>query len=144
MDEGGYVNTLVPKHPDYASAMVALTAASDLLALARDKLAHDDIEGAIESSRDAIRLASSAILYRDGYVSGSLEDTEDYISKKYPGVFPVGDWDRIEITASPRVTLYKMVLSAMGKIRPPDRSVAEEAVVIADTFIRTARHELIS
>lgn len=142
MDEGGYASALVPKHPDYGSAIVAISAASDLLALAREKLAREDAEGAMEGSRDAIRLASSAILFRDGYVSGSLEDTADYIAKKYPGLFPIEGWERIEIASSPRVTLYKMFLSAMGKIKKPGRESAEEAIITAETFIESARSEL--
>jgi hypothetical protein len=142
MNEGAYVTSLIPKKPDYASALIALNAASDLLESAREKLLHDDLPGALESSRDAIRMATSALLFRDGYVAASLEATADYLSKKYPGIFPLGEWDIVEVAASGRITLYKFLLSAMGKLKKSDRQEADRAVETAETFIQTARMEL--
>jgi hypothetical protein len=142
MNEGAYVSSLVPKKPDYASALIALNAASDLLESARERMGHEDPQGALENSRDAIRLASSAILFRDGYVAGSLEDTANYISKRYPGVFPLSDWDVIEVAASGHVSLYKLLLLAMGKIKKNDKDDASKAITTAEAFIASARSEL--
>ncbi|HSB47699.1 MAG TPA: hypothetical protein VLD37_06830 [Candidatus Bilamarchaeum sp.] len=142
MTEGAFASSLVPKKPDYASALIALNAATDLLESAREKMTHDDLPGALENSRDAIRLASSALLFRDGYVAGSLEDTASYLSKRYPGVFPLADWDTLEVAASGRVTLYKLLLSAMGKIKKDAREEAGRALTTAEAFISSARSEL--
>src|SRR4030042_4431011 len=82
--------------PDPSSAIFALRAASDSLASASELYDRKDYQEAFERSRDAIRLVSSALMFRDGCICGTLEASAPSLLERYPGMFPVGEWERIE------------------------------------------------
>jgi hypothetical protein len=72
----------------------------------------------------------------------SLEETAGYLSRKYPGAFPLADWDMIEVSATGHTTLYQLLLRAMGKIKKPGREEADKALSIAEAFIQKASSEM--
>ena len=143
MDEGGYVSGPLRTQPDMASAVFALERASYMLESARERFGRRDYPGAFEESRNAIRMASSAMLFRDGYVSENLETTVSYLVQRYPGAFPVEEWQRLEdVPMEDTPGLYNMILGAMGKIKKTGEQEAMEAMALADAFIGSARAEM--
>jgi len=131
---------LVAGMPDPAGATAALATASDLLESARDCYARGDYATAFTDARDCMRMASSAILMRDGYVATTLEASVAYLESRYAGKVPVDSWERME-TAFPGETIGVMnaLMSALGKSRKPDRENTGEALGAAERFLASAR-----
>jgi HEPN domain-containing protein len=131
-----------PPAPDAASAAHAFDLAADMLSLAKELFSEGDLQAALQHSRDSMRLASSAILFRDGYVTDDFDKTVRYLSRRYDSIFPLRDWERVEMTYLGTGGLYNMILKAMGKQRKSDREMVAEALSIAERFVETARMEL--
>jgi uncharacterized protein (UPF0332 family) len=131
---------LVVSRPNPVGAVMALDAAADLLASAADKLAMGDYEGAFSDARNSMRLASSALLLRDGYVAVTLEATVSYLEERYTGMVPMESWMEME-TAFPGETAGIMgrLLGALGKNKRIDRESTEQALAAARSFLRSAR-----
>jgi hypothetical protein len=143
MEEGPGLADAATVAPDWASALNALSLATDMLILAQERFSRGDYSGAFEYSRNAIRMASSSLLFRDGILSGSLEATVAHLMKHYPGVFPVDEWQRLEvIPATDSPGLYNMILSAMGKLKKTGEQEAKEAMKVAGSFITSANSEM--
>jgi hypothetical protein len=143
MEEGGYVSAPVRTQPDMASALFALELASGMLDSARERFARQDYNGAFEESRNAVRMASSAILFRDGYVSDNLESTVSYLLQRYPGAFPVEGWQGLEdIPLEDTPGLFNMVLSAVGRLKKAGEQEASEALALAAAFVESAWAEM--
>ena len=137
------VAELSRKQPDTVGAMLAIDAAIGILVSAKERLAHDDFEEAFLEAKHAMRMASSALLIRDGYLAASLDATVIYLSDKYPGMVPVGEWHEIEN----RVTgegpgLLNLVVRLMGKTRKVDEADARSAVMLAGRFIASVNRIL--
>jgi uncharacterized protein (UPF0332 family) len=131
---------LVVIRPNPVGAVMALDAAADLLASASDKLAREDYEGAFSDARNSMRLVSSALLLRDGYVAVTLEATTSYLEERYTGLVPVEPWREME-TAFPGETAGIMgrLLSTLGKNKRIDLESTEQALATARSFLRSAR-----
>jgi hypothetical protein len=143
MEEWAHTAGLARKNPDVAGALYAVTLAGDLLESAGDKFSRKDYPGAFEDSRNAMRLASSALLLRDGYVSDSLETTISYLFQRYPGELPLDEWHRFEEAAyGSGYGLYFMILKAMGKVKKTGEQEAYEAMSTAMAFINSTRAEM--
>lgn len=130
------VAELARKQPDTVGAMLAIDAALGILASAKERLGRDDYGEAFLEAKHAMRMASSALLIRDGYLAASLDATVLYISDKYPDRVPVEQWREIES----RVTgegpgLLNLVIRLMGKVKEPDEADARSAVMLAGRFI---------
>ncbi|MCI0503388.1 hypothetical protein L0Y65_01605 [Candidatus Micrarchaeota archaeon] len=129
--------------PDRISAMNALALASDLLASAQERYARNDFSGAFEDSLNSVRAASAALLMQDGYVGDSLDATTAFLQKRYPGIFPVEEWLRLENTPIENGPgLYNMIFSAMGKFKKSREQVARQAIRVAGVFISAAQSEM--
>ncbi len=129
--------------PDHASALFALDAAAGLLALAHNHMQRGEFKSSLVESRNAIRMASSALLFRDGIVADSLDTALQYLLRKYPGLLPLEGWQRLESLPdedAPR--LYNLLLSAMGRLKKTGEQEAKEALGIAELFIGSARAEM--
>ncbi|MFN7991242.1 MAG: hypothetical protein U0R44_03730 [Candidatus Micrarchaeia archaeon] len=142
MDEGGYVARSVRVAPDLASAIYALDLASDTLRDAKEKFTSHDLQGALDGSRDAIRIASSALMFRDGYVTADFDRTVRFLRSKYDDQLPLRAWERVEMAYLGEGGLYNMLLVALGKERKSDDDLVSEALSVAETFIIKARKEL--
>jgi len=143
MEEGLGFGEAAIVSPDRASAQNALRLASDLLSISRERFAEGDYPGAFEQSRNAIRMASAALLFKEGYLSDSLDATTAFLLKRYPGVFPVQEWLGLEsMPAEGAPGLYNMILSAMGKIKKTGAQEAKEAILVAESFFMSAESEL--
>jgi len=130
------VAELARKQPDTVGAMLAIDAASGILASAKERLAHDDFEEAFLEAKHAMRMASSALLIKDGFLATSLDATVHYISDKYPDMVPVEQWREMES----RITgegpgLLNLVIRLSGKTRKAGEADARSAVLLAGRFI---------
>lgn len=142
MDKGDILET-ARSAPDSARAILAVRLASDVLDAARQRYELKDFEGALESSRDSVRLSSSALLFRDGYISDTLDGTLDYLSHRYPGVFPLEGWRRMEsaIVGGGR-GLYAILMEAFGKAKKAGEEDARDAIAVASAFLKSAQSEM--
>ena len=138
MEEAGYPIEPVPLGKDLASAVLALDLASSLLDIARERFLRGDYHGSLEQSRDAIRVASSAMLFKDGYISASFESTLNYFLKNYPGAFPLDEWRGLE-TAYTQYGLFSMIMKALRKEKKAGEDEASAAIAAASAFINSAR-----
>ena len=59
--------------PDAAQAIAAVTVADELLTSASERLNSDDFGNSFEDSRGSIRVAVSALMFRDGVIAQTLE-----------------------------------------------------------------------
>jgi hypothetical protein len=120
----------------------AMALAGDLLSAAKERYSSGDLQSALEGSRDAIRVASSAILFRDGYITDDFDKTVRYLSRRYDGLFPLRDWERVEMTYLGEGGVYNMLLRMMGMRRRSDSEMVRAALDVAERFIETTRREL--
>ncbi|MEW6748226.1 MAG: hypothetical protein AB1295_00775 [Candidatus Micrarchaeota archaeon] len=132
------------RNPDHSSAMVALSAASDALATAKGLYGERRFQEAFESSRDAIRLVSSALMFRDGCICGTFGSSQAYLLERYPGMFPLEAWRRIEMFqddygSGPMAAISRI----LGKARTAGETEANEALRAATMFVDSARNELV-
>jgi len=129
--------------PDFASAVLALDLASNMLDQAKEKFERGDFAGSMEDSRNAVRVATSAILFKDGFVSDSFESTLNHLLKNYPGAFPLEEWRKLEISAPENgYGLYHMMVVALRMVKKADEDEAGKAIAIAAMFINSARAEM--
>ena len=125
--------------PNPAAALLAMSAASDSIGAARERLARGDFHGSFVDSKNAIRFTSSALLLREGFVSDTAEGVAAYLASSHPGRFPTEEWlelERIPDDDSPG--LYNMLLSAMGRLKKAGEQEAIHALSDAESFIAAA------
>jgi HEPN domain-containing protein len=128
------------KEPDMASAVFAIQSASELLNSARMKLSHKSYQDAFRDSKSAIQMASSALLFRDGYIASTLEASVLYLTERYPGRLPVEEWHRLEnILSGEGPGLLNLILRLTGKGRQTSEKEASHAVGIAQKFLDAAK-----
>ena len=131
---------LVVMQPDPLGAIAVLGTASDLLESARGGFARGDYEAAFTDARDSMRISSSAILIRDGYVATTLDATVSYLEERYAGTLPLDSWEQME-TAFPAETMGVMgrLIGSLGKNKKPDKENTEHALAVAGAFLSSAR-----
>ncbi|MFH0737643.1 MAG: hypothetical protein V1827_03750 [Candidatus Micrarchaeota archaeon] len=134
---------LSKRDPDPAGAIFALKIAAEHLSSASASFSSKEFHIAFESSKNAIRLASSAVMARDGYISGTLDGTIGYLLQRYPGAFPLERWEHVEsLRIDSGSGLYVMLMGSLGKLKKAGEQDAKEALAIASAFLETARAEL--
>lgn len=114
-------------------AIYAISIAHDLLLSAQENASKSSFEEAIIESRDSMRIASSAILFRDGYIANDLESSCAYLKKKYGEVMPVDEWRLVEgmVRSGPIDQLVSKL--GFGKTNREDQ--AKKAINAADRFV---------
>lgn len=129
---------LVRRTPDMQTALQAIQAASDLIDTASVSLEQGDHLAAFNSSRDAMRIAASALLFKDGYVVESLDATTEYLRKRYPDSFRFREWHWVETTVTGHGPgLLNMLIKATGN--ETGEREAKRALDIAISFIEKAK-----
>jgi hypothetical protein len=77
-------------------AAYALEVAASLLGSAKEMAEKSSFDEAIVSARDSMRMAGSALLFKDGLVSTDLDSSCQYLAEKYGSELPVDEWRRVE------------------------------------------------
>jgi hypothetical protein len=126
------------KTPDMISALAAVDAASQMLLLASQMLEVGNCPESLEQSRRALRVAASALLFKDGVIAQTFEATAEHIEKSYPKMFPLKDWQEIE----KKVTgdgpgLLNLLVRASG--RQPGMPDARNALNVATNFLNNVK-----
>ncbi len=131
-----------PAKPAPASASYAADLAESVLAEAKQAFSSGDYTLALAHSKDAIRLASSAVMLRDGYITDDFDKTVVYLSRRYGPAFPTRGWEKVEMTYLGGGGLYNAILRALGRKILSDRELVSEAISVAESFIQSARKEV--
>ncbi len=131
---------LVVSRPAPVAAVMALNTAAELLESAAEEFAREDYPSSFMDARNSMRLASSALLLRDGYVGVTLEATTSYLEARYAGMVPVETWKELE-TAFPGETagIMSRFLGTLGRNKKIDRESTEQALAAANDFLRSVR-----
>ncbi len=132
---------LIAQTPDRIRAIEAMEAADSLLFSSNVSMEREDYACSFEESRNAIRVAASAMLFKDGYVAKTLESTIDYLEKGYPDIFPCSDWTIIEKTVTGYGPgLFNILVRAFGK--GADREKALYAHKVASEFLELVKSKV--
>lgn len=143
MEEGSSNSDVISIEPDLAGAVLAVGMASEMLNRARECFANKDYSAALGEARDSMRLASSALMLRNGHMAGSLDATLDYLSHYYPGKLPLMSWYKAETAVVAKSGgLYNIMAVMLGKaVRDPEQE-ASNAMNAASTFLEAVRMEM--
>lgn len=131
---------MVRKSPDMARAMFAMDAALEIFDAAREKFNYGRYGEAFQESKGAIRMASSALLLRDGYVASTFEATAKYIADKYDDLLPVDEWWHIEsMPNGDGPGILNLIIRLAGKNKETGEGKAGRALEIAERFLELVR-----
>ena len=82
--------------PEPSKAIFALETAFGLLEVAKRDIKNRQYEDAYEDSKNAMRMASAAVMYNDGYFASTIDSTYEYVERKYGETRLVKEWKNIE------------------------------------------------
>jgi hypothetical protein len=122
--------------PEAGRAIYALSVAAELYESAEQKVAESSFEDSIGLSRDCMRLASSALLFQDGYIATDLDSSCGYLKKRYGGALPVTEWVAVEGMASERPA--DRILGIFGRGKGIPEQNAKKALESAKRFLDAA------
>ncbi|VVC04084.1 Uncharacterised protein [Candidatus Bilamarchaeum dharawalense] len=127
--------------PDLSRASFALDVAMYMLDTAKDKFNEKNYVAAFEESRNSVRMASSAILFRDGRVFKTLNQTMDYLDRTY-STFPIKEWKHLEsIDLASGSGSYHVLLRLVRKIFNIEKHESKQALLLAWRFLDSTRGE---
>lgn len=136
------ISGVVKVKPEPSKAMFAIEAAADLVESARIGIRQNNFEQAYEDSKNAIRMASSAIMYNDGYIANSLDGAYDYMEKVQGKKELVEDWRNIEIKSPENTGFFDRILDFLRlkkKSYVNTEESARKALSVAEVFVQSAR-----
>ena len=81
-----------------------------------------------------MRIASSAILFRDGFIAPDLESSCSYLKKKYGGSFPLNEWKEVEAISNTSPLDRLVEVFGLGKDRLEKN--AKKALDAANKFLK--------
>jgi len=121
---------------EVGQAQFALVTAAELLVEAKEKA--DDLKfgEALMLSRDAIRMASSAILFKDGLVAADFDSSYSYLTATYGDKIPIAEWKAVESLS--RSSIVDRISAALGLGKKGPENNAKKAIESATRFIEAA------
>ncbi|MBU0591812.1 hypothetical protein KKF81_00270 [Candidatus Micrarchaeota archaeon] len=125
--------------PDMPSAVEAISSASEALNFAKEKFNQQNYGESIHESKSAIRLASAAVLFRDGYIASTLNATIRYLEEHYPDKFPNEDWKKLELIPDGEGPGLMNIIIRMLKNSDNRKRDAEHAISVAEKFLSHLR-----
>ncbi len=141
-EESTEIAGIVKTNPEPSKAMFAIEAASGLLETAKIGIVQKRYEDAYEDSRNAIRLASAAIMYNDGYVANTVNGAYDYMEQAHGKKSLVDEWKEVEIKSPQNKGIVQIILEFL-RIRKSsevnNETSARKALSVAETFVQSAR-----
>jgi|GEM_PF-2893068 len=145
--DAAYKDGLQRIEPEAGRAIYALSVAMELLESAQQKAAESGFEDAIILSRDSMRLASSALLFEDGYVATSLDSSCGYLKRRYGDSIPIAEWVAVEGMASgrPADSILRIFSRSKGSAEQDAKKALESAgkfIGAASAIIRPIAQEL--
>ena len=136
MQEAADITELARKEPDRTRAVFAINAASHILDVAMDRFYYRDYPDAFQESKNAIRMASSALLFRDGCIASTLDATLMHMEENYLDRLPIEEWQSLESTLTgDGPGLLNLILRLTGKDKKTGRAEAGVALIVAERFL---------
>ena len=127
-------------NPEPSKAIYAVEMAEEFLKTAKMKIGEGKKDAALDDVKNAIRMASSALLYYDGYVANSLDTTCYYLQNHYPKKFPTEEWRVIEVGTKTGVRIVDAIFEKFGlKKEEPKVDEVGRAIAIATVFVQSVR-----
>ncbi len=133
---------LIKIDPEPSTAIYALSVAEEFLREAQEHIRKRNYEEACESAKNAARMASSAVLYNDGYVAKTLGTTCYYLEQHYPKKFPVEEWRVLEVGTTEKIKIVERILYFLRlkkKKKEDTEKNARKALTIAEIFVASVR-----
>jgi len=118
-------------------AFYAIITAASILIEAKQKADESKFDEALELTRDSMRLASSAVLFRDGFVAVDLSSSIEYLTKNYKDQIPVEEWKSVETTFKSSIVDKIGAIFGLGNKAQLEKNV-NLAIESADKFIGAA------
>ena len=126
--------------PEPSKAIFALETAFGLLEVAKGEMENKQHEDAYEDSKNAMRMASAAIMYNDGYFASTIDGTYEYVEKKYGESGLVKEWKIVEEKSPENRGFVNKLLEALGLRKRKDMETdARRAFSVAETFVQSAK-----
>jgi uncharacterized protein (UPF0332 family) len=127
---------------DAERAVYALSVAMELIRSAEDEASRSQYRDSVDSARNSMRMAASALLFRDGYVATDLETSCSYLRRHYADIVPVDDWVAVEAMAHPKPFEQLGAIFSMAKSKPHDTAI--RALEAAGRFVQAAAAAMMS
>jgi hypothetical protein len=122
--------------PEPERAIYALSIAVQLLDEAKEQAEESVYEQTIIKARDSMRIACSAILFKDGYIAGDFDSSCNYLTKKYGEKIPINEWKRVEQIAKGNPIEKISAFLGLGKNKQQEN--AKKAIELARAFIKAS------
>ena len=85
------------------------------------------------------------MMFRDGYISDRFEGAVAHILERYPGMFPVAEWEEMESFPLESASgLFNLILRLLGRLKKPGEQEASQALRTAKAFVESARAEMMA
>jgi|GEM_PF-1765081 len=125
---------VIKVNPEPYKAMQAVETAKELLDAAEEKFEEGAYEDSYGNALNAMRMASSALMFMDGEIAQTLETAAEYIKKRYSKV-PVDGWKIAEYQDPMKKGLWQRLLELFRVRKKDDKAMAIKVIGIAKTFI---------
>jgi len=127
--------------PEPLKAILAVETAQNLLEVAKDEINERKYDDSYEDAKNAIRMASAAIMYADGYVAKTMEGAYEYFEKKRGDKELVKEWRDVEIKSPENRGFVDRLLEALRfkkKKESEEDTKARKALTLAENFVKSA------
>ena len=143
-DEGktGRIPGIIKINPEPSRAIFAVETAAHLIEAAKTELENRRYEEAYEDAKNAIRMASAAMMYNDGYVANNIEGAYEYMDKKYGEKVMVKEWKTVEVRSPENRGIIDRLLEMLRlKKRKEDEMEidARKALHVAEVFVESGK-----
>ncbi len=132
---------VIKVNPEPYKAMHAIETAKELLNSAEELLETGDYESAYGNALNAMRMASSALMFLDGQIAQTLETAVEYIKNTHSKI-PVDEWRDAEYQDPLKKGILNRLFEIFGIRKSDDRARATKVVGVARVFILSIDEEI--
>ncbi|MEM2909265.1 MAG: hypothetical protein QXT05_00270 [Candidatus Bilamarchaeaceae archaeon] len=125
---------VIKTNPEPYKALQAVSVAKELLRCAEEYIAAEKYGEAYSNALNAMRFASSALMFFDGCIIQSLEDAVAYIKRNYP-TLPVEEWKKAEYRDPSKKGLVESLSELFNPAKKDEKKETAETVSIAKVFV---------
>jgi hypothetical protein len=122
--------------PEPERAIYALSVAAQLLEEARIQSGESASVETVIKARDSMRIACSAILFKDGYVAADFDSSVAYLRSKYGEKVPINEWRDIELMA--KGSPLERITNFLGLAKNQGQENAKKALEAAGRFLEAS------
>ena len=122
--------------PEPERAIYALSVAAALLEEAKIQSEETASVETIIKARDSMRIACSAILFKDGYIAPDFDSSFSYLRSKYGEKVPLNEWKDIEQMA--KASPLDRITNLLGLAKDQGHKNAKKALESAGRFLEAS------